>query len=338
MVGTLYDRIGGRVERLREILSKGVPDDVMKRACGENVWFTRQGVDYALDAIVRYMLDPDTVRRWLTGYDDFTNSGCTAVIMAGNIPMAGFFDLLCCAIVGGRTLVKRSRKDDALMSWIEETIRTTFDVEIDSLTDSGRPDAVIASGGDAAAALFRERYGDKRLLLRGHRISAAVITGDESRDEMSSLCEDIFTHFTLGCRNVTHLYLPVTVDVASFARKAGESMEAVTHTPFVNNYRQLKAVKAMEGLPFCDGGFFLLTEGFDSSETGELTYSLYDTPESLGRQLERDADRLQCLVRRNGDGMTTDCGVPCVSFGRAQRPYPWEYPDGRDIMEFLRGE
>ena len=45
------------------------------------------------------------------------------VVMAGNIPLVGFFDLLCVVIAGHRCLVKPSAKDTVLMEYVVGLLR-----------------------------------------------------------------------------------------------------------------------------------------------------------------------------------------------------------------------
>ena len=41
-----------------------------------------------------------------------------AIVMAGNLPLVGFHDLLCVLLSGHRAKVKLSSKDDVLIPWI----------------------------------------------------------------------------------------------------------------------------------------------------------------------------------------------------------------------------
>ena len=41
-----------------------------------------------------------------------------------------------------------------------------------------------------------------------NRTSVAILTGQESDEELSALADDVFLYFILGCRNVTKIYVP----------------------------------------------------------------------------------------------------------------------------------
>lgn len=322
-MSTLYDSRGLQLRRIRHALSRGIPEPVVCSALAGNEWFTRSDIEYALRAITEVMLDDGAVERWLTRYPDIHTGASVAVIMAGNIPMAGFFDLLCCAITGCGVLVKHSSKDKALMEWAGGVIAEYTGASVSTLTEEDIPDAVIASGGDNAASAIRARFDGLPMLLRSHRTSVAVIDGSESAEELSSLWRDIFTYFTLGCRNVTHIYLPEGYSPELLAQRIAAGGEPVTHRPWSGSYRQRRALKIMNGEPFVDGGYFLLCPGTQSDAVCQITYSFYGSSESLTEELS-GRDDLQCVA-----------GHGHIPFGEAQRPAPWDYPDGRDVIEFL---
>lgn len=321
-MSTLYDSRGGQLRLIRQTMSRGIPEAVMARALADNKWFTREDIIYALRAVTEAMLDDDAVNEWLTRYPDIRTGRNVAVIMAGNIPMAGFFDMLCCAVTGCGVLVKHSSKDVALMEWAEAIVTECTGARISALSEK-RPDAVIASGSDNAASAIRARFDGLPMLLRSHRTSVAVIDGSESAEEFSALWRDIFTYFTLGCRNVTHLYLPEGYPTGLLAERIATGNAPLRHRPWSGSYRQRRALMIMDGEPFIDGGYFLLLPGTQSDAVCQITYSFYGSEEALNSELT-DRDDIQCVV-----------GHGHIPFGEAQRPAPWDYPDGRDVIEFL---
>ena len=69
--------------------------------------------------------------------------------MAGNIPLVGFFDLLCVVVAGHRCLVKPSAKDTVLMEYVVGLLREIDPAVPVSFCDGTAPaEAVIATGGD----------------------------------------------------------------------------------------------------------------------------------------------------------------------------------------------
>ena len=55
-------------------------------------------------------------------------------------------------------------------------------------------DAVIATGSDNANRYFRARYAGIPSLLRGSRQSAAVLSGNETPEQLTGLADDIWAY------------------------------------------------------------------------------------------------------------------------------------------------
>lgn len=104
-------------ERLRTFGCDDTSRRVIAQACTENGWFTPDDIRRAVKALYDEMLQEETLGRWLELYPTLpvAKPRRVLVIMAGNIPLVGFFDLLCVVASGHRCLVKPSAKDSALM-------------------------------------------------------------------------------------------------------------------------------------------------------------------------------------------------------------------------------
>src|SRR5690606_26785804 len=77
-------------------------------------------------------------------------------------------------------------------------------------------DAVIATGSNNTARYFEYYFKDRSSIIRKSRNSVAVLTGNESKDDLIALGEDIFRYFGLGCRNVSKLFVPQGYDFKDF--------------------------------------------------------------------------------------------------------------------------
>ena len=183
-------------------------------------------------------------------------------------------------------------------------------------------DAVIATGSDNANRYFRARYAGIPSLLRGSRQSAAVLSGDETPEQLSGLADDIWAYSGLGCRSVSLLFLP-------------EGCEPTLQMPDVNdkyknNYRQTRALLTMQGRPFRDLGAAVAVERRDfPAALSQISYTYYKTPDEVAGWLAMHDDELQCVV--------TEC-LPHsrrAAFGCAQSPALTDYPDDRDVIAWL---
>lgn len=315
----MRDRIAPFLElgkRLKELDEKS---RVVAEAVAANPWFMEGEVVAAARIIARTMLEQEPLEKWLEGYPSLPvrEPRRVLIVMAGNIPLVGFFDLLCTLLAGHRAVVKPSGKDEVLMHWVvEQLLDIAPSLPVEWYTDQPM-DALIATGGDEAVKHFRRHFGAVPKLLRGNRHSVAVLTGEERREELAALAEDLFAYSGLGCRNVSLILAP-------------EGVIPEVPMPTMNplhreNYRHRRALLTMLSRPFVDWGGALLVEGEEFSEAlSEVTLKHYVTPEEATLWLEQHRDRIQCVVGRD-----------YIPFGQAQHPALTDYADGVDTMDFL---
>ena len=319
--------------RLARQLAGGELDAVVARAIAENGWFTRQSVAQAIEAICTDLLDETVLRDWLARYPrpDASAVRRVGIVLAGNIPLVGFFDLLCVCICGHRCFVKPSSKDRVLTGYVvEQLLRIEPAMPVAPLEEDTPLDALIATGSDSTRSYFGKRYREMPSLLRGSRYSIAVLDGTETEAQLEGLSNDVFQYFGLGCRNVGRIFVPRGYD-PTLLRDA-LSRYPMSHPGYLNNYRQARALRMLGGEPLLDGGFFLLRESDEQSPNlSEIGYAYYDDLDGMESWIRRHGDRLQCVV-------SEVVGHPRrVGFGRAQHPSPTDYPDGTDVIAFLGG-
>jgi acyl-CoA reductase-like NAD-dependent aldehyde dehydrogenase len=250
--------------------------------------------------------------------------------MAGNIPLVGFFDMLCVVCAGQECLIKPSSKDSILMRYVVGLLHDiSTEISVRELGEGEMPDAVIATGSDNTNRYFRSMYGNIPALLRGNRASAAILDGRESADELRGLASDIFSYSGLGCRNVSHLLVPEDYDVDTLAAILSDWHTDV-NPKYVNNFRQRAALLEMEGDKFIRGRFFILRDDDDfPASISEITYHRYKTSDEAVKWLSANSYGLQCVV---GHARTD---YPVIGFGEAQRPGLNDYADNVDTMSFL---
>jgi hypothetical protein len=296
-----------------------------------NPWFTPDNVRRALGAIGK-ALTTEKLNRWLSEYpmlNDDRKPSTVGVVMAGNIPLAGFHDLLCVLITGNRLQAKLSSKDELLMQSVADTlisIETSLKdyIELTPGTLSGF-DMVIATGSNNTSRYFEYYFRNVPSVIRRNRNSIAVLDGTETTEELELLGDDIFSYFGLGCRNVSKLYLPAGYDVTRLPAfwKRYESLRE--HSKYAANYDHNKAIMIVNRKPFTDAGFVILRN--DKSLTPPMAvvnYEFYSGPEMAERETESLKNLLQCVT---GHGYTP--------YGDSQKPELWEYADNVDTISFL---
>ena len=315
-------------QRLVEALSSGELGPIIARAVTQNSWFTEFDIIYQIKTICSQMLDAYKLDEWLNNCPVSECEKKVLVIMAGNIPLVGFFDLLCVLAGGHMAVVKTSSKDSILMKYVIDILKNISpDIPIKYYDGSENVDALIAMGGDNAVRFFRERYEGIPMLLRGSRYSVAVLDGTETEAEIAGLATDITAYSGLGCRNVGLLFLPVGYDVTRIIN----SICSVEHInkKIINNYGQRKALLTMAGRDFSDCGSRILFESSTFPEAiSQVNYYFYDSQADVAEWLVANDESIQCVVghmaHRRG-----------VNFGQSQSPSLTDYPDGVDTMQFL---
>lgn len=301
--------------------------EVMSLASRSNAWFTEEHIGIAAKNIAEGYLQPEYLQEWLRGYDvRGVVPRTVGVVMAGNIPMVGFHDLLCGYVAGHRVMVKLSSKDEVLMRAIIGQIKmhdAEATIEIaERLTGA---DAYIATGSNNTSRYFQEYFGKYPNIIRQNRTSVAVLTGDETDEELSALADDVYLYFGLGCRNVTQVAVPRGYNFERLLRAMDKYNRYADFHKYKNNYDYHLALYLLNRVPYMSNTSLLVVENeLPFSAVSVLHYKYYDgTAAEVIAQLQAD-NNVQAVV---GNG-----GVP---FGAAQRPSLGDYADGIDTMRFL---
>ena len=323
----IFSKLG---ERLAGFGSDEASRSVVARAVAENEWFSVSDIRYAIEAVRREMLDAEKVERWLSHYPLAATHEAkrVAIIMAGNIPLVGFFDLMCVLSSGHIPFVKPSSKDRVLEEYIEQLL---LDIEpslrIEKYVEGAEYDAVIATGGESANLYFRTAFAGVPCLLRGSRHSVAVLSGKESKEQVARLADDIFIHSGLGCRNVSLIFVPKGYKLALPTRKMCRA--------YHNNYLQCRALLTMQGVDFVDLGEAVMVKPVQTEFPrflSQINVVEYTSLEDVKRWLAENDEALQCVVS-DISGLHSRC----VEIGQAQSPTLFDYADERDTMQFLAG-
>ncbi len=193
--------------------------DAIVKAKIHNAWFTEESINEAFLGFTTW-LDENQLMNWVQQYQFAMVPKRVAIIMAGNIPMVGFHDLISVFLSGHKAIVKLSSNDKILIPALVE-IMSSFNEKINywiEFTEEKLPhfDAVIATGSDNSATYFQSYFGKYPHIIRKNRTSVAVLTGNETKKELNALGKDIFTFYGLGCRNVSKILIPKNFNLDLF--------------------------------------------------------------------------------------------------------------------------
>jgi hypothetical protein len=296
----------------------------------KNGWFTTETIGQSMKAWSD-LLNEEGLVEWIKTYEisPFFTEKKVAIIGAGTIPLVVFHDILSTLLAGHKALVKLSSDDEVLipalfsmLSGWDQTWANRIEFVQGKLEGF---DAVIATGSDNTSRYFEYYFKSVPHIIRKNRNSVAVLDGTESPEELNALGHDIFDYYGLGCRNVTHIYLPEAYDINLFFQGIFGFSEVVNHNKYANNYDYNKAVWLLNQENLLDNGFILLKQDDGiPSPTGSLYYSYYANPNQMEEIVRSNREKIQCIVGRG-----------YIPFGQAQCPSLTDYADGVDTMEFL---
>lgn len=307
---------------------------VYTKAKAENSWFTEGSVEQAIQGIIRY-LEEDKLRKWTARLLEKPPAPRkVGIVMAGNIPLVGFHDLLAVLISGHIVLAKLSSKDTFLIKYVTGLLHEIeprfqeFTVFAERLNDA---DAIIATGSDNSAKTFEYYFADIPHIIRKNRSSCAVLNGEESEEELQALGKDFFLYFGLGCRNVSKIYVPSGYNFSRLLDALPPYSDVLNHHKYSNNYDYNKSIYLVNGEPHYDNGFVLLKESKElASPISVIYYEEYDDLQSLERLIAAKRDKIQCIVSKQAWFPNS------YPFGKAQEPELWDYADGVNTLEFIQ--
>lgn len=304
-------------------------DKTLPLASATNGWFTEESMQTALNSWGT-TLSQENVTHWIANYNLRTpkNPKTIGLVLAGNIPLVGFHDLICVWMSGHKAQIKKSSKDSVLLPFIANQLETIGGSNCFEFRDTplSQVDAVIATGSNNAARYFEHYFSKIPNIIRKNRNGLAVLTGKESKEELELLGKDILQYYGLGCRNVSKMLLPQGFDVNLIFGGLYPWASVLDNIKYAHNYDYNKAVFLMSEFDFLENGFFLLKQ--DSAIAAPIAtgyYDYYENEQAVQTYLETHKNEIQCVV-----------GKQHLPFGTSQKPQLWEYADQVDTLAFLQ--
>lgn len=299
----------------------------------KNPWFTGDNIHYALKAISEN-LEKENLLKWRESYNFHKKDLLIAVVNAGNIPLVGFFDFLAVLVSGNRILCKLSSKDNVLLPFLSKILAEENNAILNKInfTTSALKnfDAIIATGSDNSAGYFEYYFNRYPCIIRKNRNSLTVLTGNETKEDIENLSEDIFRYFGLGCRNVSKIYLPEKFDLGVFKQSFKQFEHIINHNKYANNYDYNKSIYLLKKIPFVDNDFYMFVEDTSFiSPISVIHFEYYNNIADLNKMLTSNKEKIQCIVSKSGQIENE------VDFGQTQKPGLNDYSDNIDTMKFL---
>ena len=328
----LQDRIG-LLKRLGSYILSGDArwKEAREKASLQNGWFAPEFVALAIENIAKKFLKEDELIRWSAHYKIQTLNSSprkVGIVMAGNIPLVGFHDLLSVFISGHKAVIKPSSKDEVLIKELAEVLKT-WEPQVSSLIEFSEMlkdcDAYITTGSNNTSRYFEYYFGKYRHIIRRNKTSVAVLTGNETKTDLEGLAGDVYQFFGLGCRNVTKLYVPKGYDFGSLLEVFKKYNYLADHHKYKNNYDYNLTLHILNNKFYMTNGSILLVEDSSIFSTiSQLNYEYYASRDELLSSLYNNQD-IQGIIEKNH-----------IPFGQAQSPGLFDYADKVDTMKFLQ--
>ncbi len=315
-----------------------------QRAHAENGWFSPEFIKAAVRQIAEEFLQKDKLAQWARDYRlpaENPSPKTVGLTMAGNIPLVGFHDFVSIFITGHHQLIKPSSKDNVLIRHLIAQLET-YHPEVSSVVSFAERlngcYAYIATGSNNSARYFDYYFAKYPHIIRRNRTSVAVLTGEETRQDLNHLADDVYQYFGLGCRNVTKLYVPENYDFLSLLEAFRRYNYLSELSKYKHNYDYQLTILLLNKVYYMTNESILLVEATSPfSPISVLHYEYYRRGENPIPALLDNQD-IQCIVAQQASDIPDSPSATLTSqvpFGKAQRPGLSDYADGVDTLQFL---
>lgn len=304
---------------------------LMKRSEIENPWFTLENQRYNIKQWAG-LFTKENIEKWLSKYQLSETPKRVGLILAGNIPIVGFHDIISVVLSNHIPIIKLSSKDKLILPFLLELWKefSNNEIEYEIVERLENFDAVIATGSNNTARYLEYYFKNHLSIIRKNRTSIAVLKGDETVEELQLLADDIFRYFGLGCRNVTKLLIPNDMKVDGIFENFIKYQDIINHNKYANNYDYNRAVYLLNQDLFWDNNFVMLREDEKLfSPLSVVNFSRYETLEDAKQFVEDNRDEIQAIVAK------PELGLDSIGFGETQNPSLDTYADDVDTMAFL---
>jgi len=309
-------------------------DQIINATNHNNAWFTPEEIRKALLSLSK-MLNTNDLNKWFENINLAEKPKKIGLILAGNIPLVGFHDVLCVLATGHIALIKMSSSDDKLLPALLQQLIAIEPAVADHIEYVERLkdfDAVIATGSNNTSRYFDYYFGKVPNIIRKNRNSVAVLNGEETITDLENLGHDIFDYYGLGCRNVAKIYVPKDYDMKYFFEPIERFQPIVNHFKYNNNYDYNKSIYLVNGVKHFDNGFLLVKEDENFvSPLAVLFYEEYTNLAELEYKLNNHEEQIQCVVSNSSLMLRKEI----IGFGESQSPKLWDYADNINTIEFL---
>lgn len=303
--------------------------EAREEAYYKNPWFLPGFIDQAIQNIVNKFLTHESLKNIRDHYwVPLTNSDPKniGIVMAGNIPMVGFHDMISVFLTGNYQTIKLSSKDNVLLPHLIQYLVNENPAagEYFSYAENLKGcDGYIATGSNNSARYFEQYFSKYPHIIRKNRTSIAILDGTETEEELLALADDIQLYFGLGCRNITQIFVPDGYDFSPLLKALEKYDFLKDFHKYSHNYDYALTINLLNKKTyFTNGSIVLSPDNSPFSGIACLNYAYYHKKEDVIQTINKD--EIQLIA---GHGF--------IPFGQSQCPGFTDFADGIDTLEFL---
>jgi hypothetical protein len=251
------------------------------------------------------------------------------LVLAGNVPLVGFHDVLMGLLSGHQLFVKPSGKDRVLLeAWLHQLpADIARQVALVERLEEIELDFLVATGSNTTAVQLRDQYQGIPQLIRKNRFSIAVLDGQASENELDALAKDCLLYHGMGCRSVSNVLVPESWESATFLAALDRFPSELLAQGWFDNLRYQAAAFAVSNVHFQKSRNLILLEAkaLASPLFGCLNIVRYKDMAHLHSLKAGLEEQLQCSL-----------GLDGLPLGSAQCPALDQFADGVDLLALLR--
>lgn len=317
--------------------------------------FSKQDVTFQ----IRHLKDSvrlEVMEQWLeeAGYrlDDYLPQKPPAMLAlhAGNLPLAGFQDVIAILLSGARYTGKISRKDPFLLpTFLQEVSRNCSYISAEWATQleqlSGGHHGIMFTGSEDSIPLVRQRVEELELiqkqakwLVRRAHFSMAYIERLETFT-FQDLAEAILRYDGKGCRSVSVIVAPFGLNskFCTLAEKLENYIKTHGKKAAISQKTEYqRALNVALGRSHVLAGHLLIqeTEWPDVSNSDVIHWIVGDR--TMARRISETLGEQVQSVYVSGSDKLNGFSKPAEPLHKAQMPdLNWK-PDGKDTLRWIR--
>lgn len=261
--------------------------DLLPKATEENQWFSQENTQYALLAYGELLESIPKASLPMKKAHEST----MAIIPPGLSPFDGLEDIALSLASGYKASIKQRSKNDLLIPAAVETLRE-INPQFNQLINIQKGPLrgfhkILASVPKNNNQQWHKYLGKYPGYLREWNTTAAIITGDETLNELEQIANGILRFFKQAPENINILYVPENYSLKLLDEPFKPfEREMKQHTQWFNNYEYQKSMAILNAEKYHDNGFLLFKyDGRPLSPPGVVHIKQYAHTSALKNHL-----------------------------------------------------